>query len=367
MADASATAPILALPATRFRGVDRRVALAVLAALAAIVVALLPIALNYTAPPSRHPGDGDLALYKRIVQALHDGGEYYQTVHTQLRDGGYATRPAFAWRTPTYQTLLAWLPSTGAAKLLLCALALAATAGGYLLIRRRSYGLALLSLPFLLASMGMAATDVGVYFSEYLTGMLILSSVVAFGLGWRRGGIALGVAALFVRELAALYVLVCLLLSWREGRRGEVAAWLAAIAAYGAFFLWHVAMVNAQLGPTDFAWPEGWISFGGARFVLSTAWYNGLFVLAPVWLAALLLPMGLLGLLAWPADGRMALTVFAYVTAFAVVGKPLNTYWGELYTPILTLALVWALPALADLARAAFTPSPKARTAPAVR
>ncbi len=356
-----------ALPRTRFRGLDRRVAVAVLFAVAALAVALIPIGLSYTNPPPRHAGDGDVALYQRIVETIRDGGAYYPTVHSELRDGGYATRPVFAWRTPAYFSLLARLPSTTAAKVMTAALALLAGVVGWLLIRRDDYWLALLAVPLLLLSLGSAVFDIGVFYSEYPAGMLMLLSAAAFGLGWRRSGMAAGILALFVRELAAPYIVVCLLLSWRERRWGEVAVWLAAIVAYAAYYLWHAGMVNAQLGPADFAWPEGWIAFGGARFVLSTVGHNGLFAVTPLWIAAFILPLGILGLLAWPGDERIAFTVFAYVVAFAVVGRPLNHYWGELFTPLLTLALPWAIPAIADLARAAFRPSRKARAEPALR
>ena len=366
-ATAAQTAEPRALPQTRFRGLNRQVSIAVLFAAAALMALLIPIGLSYISPPPRHAGDGDLALYQRIVQTMRDGGAYYPTAHQQLRDGGYATRPVFAWRTPAYFSLLARLPSTAAAKIMMGELAVLAGIMSWLLLRRDDYRLALIAAPLLLLSLGTASFDIGVFYSEYPTGMLMLMSAAAFGLGWRRSGMAAAIVALFLRELAAPYILVCLALSWRERRWREVAVWLGAIAAYAAYFLWHAAMVNAQLGPADFAWPEGWIAFGGARFVLSTVGHNGLFFPAPLWLAALILPLGILGLLAWPGDERIALTVFAYLVSFAIVGKPPNHYWGELYMPMLTLALPWAIPAIVDLVRAALTPTQKAHAAQAFR
>jgi hypothetical protein len=372
MTTATATSPTAAasepgLSATRFRGIDRRVAIAVLLALAVLIALLVPIGIGYTNPPSRHPGEGDLALYKHIVETLRGGGAYYPTLHRELHDGGYATRPVVAWRTPAYLSLLAWLPSTAAAQMMIGALALFAGFAGWLLIWRNDHRLAFVAAPLLALSLGSAVADISVFYAEYAAGMLMLLSAASFGLGWRRTGIVAAVAALFVRELAAPYVLVCLFLAWRDRRWREVAVWLAAIAAYAAYYLWHYAMVNAQLGPGDFAWGEGWFLFGGARFVLSTVGHNGLLAMSPLWIAAFILPLGVLALLAWPGDERIALTVFGYVVAFAIVGKPLNRYWGELYMPMLMLALPWAIPAAADLLRAAFRPSPKVRAEPAFR
>jgi len=61
------------------------------------------------------------------------------------------------------------------------------------------------------------------------------------------------------------------------------------------------------------------------------------------------------GIVAWPdnADRTVPLTILVYLLAFAFIGKPLNRYWGEIYTPLLTLGLAWTLPALRDLIGAA--------------
>lgn len=79
-------------------------------------------------------------------------------------------------------------------------------------------------------------------------------------------------------------------------------------------------------------------------------------------MTALVLPLGVLGLLAWPGAmaGRALATVLAYLVFCAMVGKSFNGYWGGLFTPLLTLGLPWAPLALRDLALAlavARTPS----------
>ncbi len=111
-------------------------------------------------------------------------------------------------------------------------------------------------------------------------------------------GFATALAALFVRELAAPYVLVCIFMARRERRPGELWAWLAGLAAFAAYFVWHYTMVQAQLTPADAAYPDGWVQFGGLRFVLSTAAFNGIVVALPLWVTAILLPLCLLGLAA---------------------------------------------------------------------
>src|SRR5690606_23710194 len=105
--------------------------------------------------------------------------------------------------------------------------------------------------------------------------------------------------ALFLRELAAPYVLVAAVLALRDRRWNEVAAWVVGGLAYSGYFAWHWWSVMQQLTPADRDYAEGWLQFGGPRFLLSAAGFNGLWSLMPGWFAALVLPLGLMGLWAW--------------------------------------------------------------------
>ena len=351
--------PATGYPATRFFGIRRPVALTVLVATVLLVALLIPLALSYQEPPPAHAGDGDLALYGHIVARLHAGENYYPVAHQELIAGHYGTLSTPSWRTPLYAWLVSRFPSVEAAQIALMALAFAAAAMVLVLFwRNGNRALAISAVPVLLLSLGGTFVPGTVLFSEYTAGMLILLSAAAFGLEQRRLGYASGALALFIRELAAPYVVICLFLAWREKRWGEATAWLIALIAYAGYFYWHHTMVQAQLTPSDFAYPGSWVMFGGPGFVLSTAAFNGLFTGMQMWLSAIVLPLGVLGLLAWPgkADVRIVLTVLGYLAAFAIVGKPLNRYWGAMYTPLLTLGLPWAVLAVVDLWRSATMP-----------
>jgi hypothetical protein len=186
-------------------------------------------------------------------------------------------------------------------------------------------------------------------FTEVTAGSLILLSAGAYGLGWRWLGLVAGMAALFVRELALPYALVCLALSIR--RPGERWVWCAGLAAYGGYFWWHAQMVAATTGPADHADPTGWLAFGGLRFSLGTAGFNGAFALAPLWVSAVYLPLALLGLACWEGESgrRVFATVLIFLGAFLIVGKPFDSYWGAVYTPVLMLGVPWGMVALRDL------------------
>jgi hypothetical protein len=113
-------------------------------------------------------------------------------------------------------------------------------------------------------------------------------------------------------------------------------------------------MVSRHLTGTEKT-HEGWMGLGGWAFVIRTARANPILQYAPSWLAGVLLPLALLGLTAWsgPIGTRVAVTVGAYVSAFLIVGRSVNDYWGLMYAPLLPLGLLLAPQALASLVRTA--------------
>lgn len=322
-------------------------------ALVAVAIALL-LAVVLSRPPAVVPAEGavaagDVVSYARIIERMRSGEGYYPAAHEVLVADGYGTRSVFNWRTPAWPTILAALPP-GGGQVLLGALAL----GGVLLVYRmlRSAGTAVAGVSVLAVglSFGAVLAPEAVVFSEVAAGVLILVSVAAYGNGWRWLGLVAAIVALFLRELSAPYVLVCMVLAMRGEHRREFAMWCGGVVLYLAYFGWHWWMVAQQLGPMDRAYGEGWVTFGGLDFVVATAGFNGLWALGPDWLPAVLLPLGLLGLWAWPR-GRGLATVGVYLAAFLVIGKPFNAYWGAVYTPVLMLGLGWSWPAMGQALR----------------
>jgi hypothetical protein len=74
--------------------------------------------------------------------------------------------------------------------------------------------------------------------------------------------------------------------------------------------------------------------------------------LVPYWLSGLLSVLAVFGLIAL-GNTRLTATVLTYMAAFCIVGKPFNDYWGLVYTPLLALGLVHAIPAVVSLVRRA--------------
>jgi len=313
-----------------------RLALTVLAVIAA---ALVWVAIGITDPVHR-AGQSDLDAYERVIAALKAGQGYYPSLHQALLDGGYGTLSPLNWRTPAFLTFLSWFPSLIDAQVFLAFVTLVAwmmtVAFAY---RSKGIGGAIGAAIVTAASL----LSIGAYRAELsfelCAGTLVLISVSAYGLGWRWVGLGVGVLALFVRELAVVYALVCLVLAIRERRRREMIAWLCVIAAYAIFYLWHVTQLTALLGPGDHAARVDWLQLGGPVFVLRTATFNGVLLAAPYWVAALVLVLGFIGLKQLP---RAGITVSLYVLLFLFYGRPENDYWGALYAPLIALSLVFA-------------------------
>jgi hypothetical protein len=344
------------MPSTRLAGLSRNWAIAILVALVLAVLCLGLVALCHPDAPKVATKGSDQQMYADVVEALRHGQNYYDALRAGLTAGHYGMKSVFNWRTPFFMSLTALLPSFQVMYVLVILVALTGAALACRLAWRELGPIAAGILAAIeILSLGACLVPRGYLISELPTGFLILVSAAAYGLGARRTGLAAAVLALFVRELAGPYVLVCAFLAWRERRWRELAAWGIVLLAYAVYFLWHVHMVALHQSPADHGDPSGWLQFGGADFVLITAAFNGFFMAVPLWVTAILLPIACVGLMAWPgpAGERIALTVFSYLALYAVAGKSVDTYWGAVFTPLMILGVIWFPAGLRDLWRAA--------------
>ncbi len=346
----------MAAGATRFAGLSPVAARLVLAVLALAIAALLALSMPMEGMDTSGPGkQGDLETYGKVVERLRDGEAYYPALHAELLAGDYGTRSVFNWRPPFFLSMIALFPSDEIARGALMALAALGLGLGVWFAARSGAGVAGVAAAGLLLAAGLVSAVVpkADLACEVWAGVLILISASAYGLNLRWLGIGAALLALLTREIAAPYVVVCVVLALRERRWTEIGGWAVGLIGFAAYYAWHALTVLSLIGPADRAYPEGWLQFGGLGFDLGTATFNGLFLLAPVWAVALYLPLALLGLLGGKATARMAATVLSFLVLFACFGKPDNLYWGSLYTPLLALGLPWLVPALRDLWAAA--------------
>jgi len=283
---------------------------------------------------------------------VHGGEGYYDALGSELRSRDYPTRSVFNWRTPLHLELIARL-SFGWASILLmvggfCAIGLAVVPTA----RSGHAGLALAQALLMFVPLSVTAMSNTFLFGEVWAGVLIAISVGWYALGWRHAGAVTGVLAVFFRELALPYVLIGVFLAMRGRRRSELWIWLTGIAGYALYFGLHAMAVMSRI-PSSGVAPDvsRWVQFGGLRFLLITS-RVGILLGLPFSVAAVYLPIAVLGLAGWvsPVAGRVTATVLAYLLAFSVIGLPsANFYWGAIYTPLLAFGTARSLPACRDL------------------
>lgn len=300
-------------------------------------------------------GSKDVDMYRAIADRVRAGQGYYEADGFELRSRGYATRPFFNWRLPLLGSFMGRLPSTDAALPVAGAIAgLTLVAWMVVLMREEMIVFAGVTIVLLVRGVLPAMIPPAFLFHELWAGLLVALSLGLHGIGWRRASVAVGVLAMFIRELALPFAVVMLAMAWYEKHRREAWAWAAGVAAFGIYLTAHALHVNSLLTAADRA-HEGWLQLNGWGFVLATGRCNTLLTTAPSWLVALAMPAALLGLAGWrgPTGLRAAATVGVYLCAFAIAGRSCNFYWGMLYAPLLSLGIAYTPWALLDLLHSA--------------
>jgi hypothetical protein len=321
---------------------------------AAVGVTLSPLKKSQVGKAERQ--GSDIALYTAEIERIRSGEGYYQAAADELVARGYPTKSVFNWRTPITHWLIAALPDPVLVKAVLGVLAGATMLGAFFVMAREG------SLPqaglavFLLSGAYMYTVLGQAYVMPVLwAGVLIGLSLVCYGLDRPKIAAVVGIAALFVRELSAPYCVVAALLSLRERRWREVAIWVIGLAAYMAFYVWHVANVRSVQTAEAVAHDGSWLQMGGAAFVIALAQINAYLIIAPQPFAALYVVAALAAAAAWtsPWGQRVGITLAAYVALFALVGYDFNQYWGILIAPLFCFPAARSLATFTEIGRRA--------------
>lgn len=346
----------LAAP-TRFARLRRRRARVVLALVAALLLAGLTALATPGPPPvsgnpaARADDQADIVLYEGIVEGVRHGGNYYEVAAQALRAGDYPLRPFVTFRLPGLAAAQAALPAPVVVALLYglgFATMLAWTIRLAPAFTRRPP----LVIALVLLAGGMVAhvqADLAA-FHEIWAGLLI-----ALSLALRRPGrwveaAALGLAAMLIRETAALYVAVMAAAAWLERDRREALGWAATVGVLAAVVALHAHAVGEVVRPLDPASP-GWTGMLGFGFFVKTMTISTALSLAWSWLAAVLVGLALAGWAAWrdPLGGRVCATFVAYALLLSLFGRTDTFYWGLLVAPTLLVGLVFVPDAARDL------------------
>ena len=344
-------------PPSRFARLPRgraRIALALLALLLALCLTALatadPAALG--AASAAQTGQTDLALYEKIVAGVRGGENYYVVAADALRAGSYPLRPFLTFRMPALATVLAAISQWFPAQYLLFALVLCV--GGAWANRLRSELSrplpATAALILMLGSLLVFLQSDLVPFHEIWAALL-----VALSLAIRRPGrwveaVALALAAMLIRETAALYVLVMALFALREGERREAIGWGLALALFAAALGAHAWGVAGVTGPHDPASP-GWAGLLGFGFFVKAVTLATGLQMFPLWLAAPLAGLAMFGWASWrdPAGLRMFAILAAYAAAIGIFARIDTFYWALMIAPVFLLGLLFAPAGIRDL------------------
>jgi hypothetical protein len=330
---------------------ERVTACLVLTGLAALLVAGFMTRIPRQ-PVTSNLEKGDAGFYEAVARRLQNGQPYYRAYGTELRARAYPAASPFNWRTPLLLEAYAAAPT--AARLLLFTLGALSVVATILLLRNAPPESTVLGV---ILQVGAAASVVIVAGSptvpEVWLGYLLLGSILAYYRGWNTAAAAIGIVALFMRELAAPYCVACTVIALRHRRKSEAVTWIAGALAYAIYFAWHVASVNAHSGPNEVAHRNSWIQFGGLPFVLGTMSFNGWFAASQPWGPAIGLALVLSAL--WNRSAPLYLRVCSatYVGFFAAVGQTFNQNWGLVASPAWALACAYGIGGLRRLARSA--------------
>lgn len=331
-----------------------RVLLRALSALASLMLVagliawgLVSDATSSPSPSAVTGSSGDMALYDSIVNRVHNGEAYYPVAVQELRERDYPLRPFVAVRMPTLAWAMAALPDGAARQLGVSILGvMVAMAWAWRLARTEPHVVRFaVALAGLMLGVAPAFVPGSSSFHEVWAGLLIALSLALYRPGaWAVPAVLIGTIAALCRELAAPYLVVMGLMALWERRYREAGAWAGGLAVFALALSAHALKVGDLVTPADPA-SQGWLQFGGWRFVLLTAKWN-LYQLDVSWIDAVLLPLALLGLTGRPRDLRLLLIVVGYTAGFLFVGRDANSYWGFLIAPLWPLGLAMAWPAL---------------------
>lgn len=294
----------------------------------------------------------DWDFYGRVVDSVRAGENYYAALPPLFAEWKYQPFSLFNYRTPIYAWMLGALPNALWGQALLAILTLTTLLVAYTALRRETTPLAaIIGMLLLFGECGWCLIEPALYATELWAGLLLTLSLCLYALDRWPWAVSASLAALFLRELSLPYCVIALAFAAWRGRRIEAACWLIGFLGYALFMKWHLgeaAKLMPLPGERD---AFDWVQFGGATFLLGTCRMNLFLILLPGWVAALYLPLALLGLASWRSEmgARAALTVGSYLAAFSIIGQDFNKYWGLMYTPLLALGLVWTPAALRDL------------------
>lgn len=295
---------------------------------------------------------GDHALYSEIARRVGEGENYYVAATSEQRENSYPTKPFLTVRFPTHAMLLGHM---GEKPFQWLGIMLGIIT--ILLWRRRL--LHEPDLPFyarfaaLLMVINLIQPLVSrpwVYMHESITGTLIALALALYRKEKQWPTMVVMGIAMAIREPAVPVAMVFGLFALWDRNWRAAAIWFAMGLAFLGGLVLHIQAIEAARLPTDLSSP-GWSSSGGWLSYISFIYKTSVLRFGWGWLAAIIVPLALLGWAAW--QGRLGHAAFAvqiiFAAFFVALARPDNFYWAVLIVPTLFIGLIFAPSALYQL------------------
>jgi hypothetical protein len=291
----------------------------------------------------RVPGLDDTAVHLAIIERIATGEPVYTSIGTELRTRGYPSASTANWRTPLHYWTVARVGTARIGGALVILATLTVLLGAYAL-RHRFRGSWFVAGVLLLGTMVpvIVVRPGGIVGAEYWAGILVALALAFYHVRWWTAAACCGVLAIFVRELAVPFGVVCGVFALSERRHREGAVWVVGGLAYVAYYLLHAEAVSAAMLPTDWSWPHSWMRFLGWPFVLQTAWVAGWTLFLPYAATPIMVVIALTGAFARSMPRQLRWPLIVYALLFCMVGQPFNFYWGFVTAPFWTYALLYS-------------------------
>ncbi len=288
----------------------------------------------------------DRLIYQSIVEQVRKGDGYYKAAAENLRANNYPLKPALAFRMPTLAVSEAALPSTLSRALALWILTAAALIAFSRSFATRS-ALERLSLTAL-AMTGLANVGApgSIYLHEAWSVVFIVAAIAA-----RRNTMAtaaLLLCATLIRETAALALIAFAIDAALSRRWHRAVAFAGTLATFGCVWLAHAHLAASAVLPTDQVSP-GWLAFGGLSMIVATFNWNLLLAPLPIGIAAVVFAAAVWGSFLARNDEALRPAVIylgLFLLCLLVFGRPDNSYWGIMISPVVLLGLVNLVPGL---------------------
>jgi hypothetical protein len=293
----------------------------------------------------------DLTLYNKIIDRIAAGETYYSVAAQEQRAGNYPLRPFIVFRLPTLALISAVLVERlmiGLNWLLIASI----TAAWWVRLDGafQKPGRRIIGVFWVISGYDIMGRPSLVVVHEVWAGLFIALALAIYRPNRWWPSVLAALIAVMIRETALPFALLMGALAlWNRSWR-EALAWIGIVGLFALILALHAEQVAAVTLITD-AQSPGWTNFSGWPFFVLAMRLTTALRGFPVWIAAPLIPLAMLGWASWRSRTGLAgfLLFCGYALIFMVLGRRDNFYWGLIVAPTFLLGLAFVPNTLSNL------------------